>query len=132
MIAKLLAVITGEDNQRVVILPGLFEIPDDAPKVVVNFADQAIIRRAHGLHLGDRHGTAKPLPMRKKLRLFDRPQIMRQQGMLLRLNLRRRGAAGWGSLRRIVQRIVGCWSNERRVRSDSSQDSETTAALRPP
>src|SRR5262245_38403143 len=55
MIAELLAMVTREDDQRVIVLPGRLEMPDDPAKVVVDLTDQTIVGRAHDAYLVLRH-----------------------------------------------------------------------------
>src|SRR4029453_11062594 len=57
MVPELFTVITGEDNQGVLILSRFFQIPDDPPEVVIDLTDHAIVGRAHAAHFCFRHGT---------------------------------------------------------------------------
>src|SRR5262249_9688429 len=71
MVPELFTVITGKDNQSVVILSRFFQIPDDSPEVVIDLTDHAIVGRAHAAHLRLRHGAREPLAIPEELRLFD-------------------------------------------------------------
>src|SRR5439155_19080541 len=87
MVAELLAMITGEDDQRLVILPGRLEMPNDPAEVVVDLANQTIVGRAHDAHLRLGHSAPKSLSVTEELRLFNGLQVVRQERMLLALDL---------------------------------------------
>src|SRR5262249_26122855 len=87
MVAELLAMITGEDDQCVVILPGRLEMPNDPAKVVIDLTHQAVVGRAHDTHLHLRHGTPQPLSGTEDLRLFNGLHVVRQEWMLLSFDL---------------------------------------------
>ena len=70
MIPQLLTMITGKDDQGVVILPRFLEIADDAPEMIIDLTDHAIIGCAHAAHLLLGHGTPKAPAIPEELRLF--------------------------------------------------------------
>src|SRR5215510_10511938 len=51
MFTELFTVVTGEDNQGIVILSRFFEISNDPPEMVIDLTDHAIVGRAHATHL---------------------------------------------------------------------------------
>src|SRR5262245_9286023 len=70
MVTELFAVVTGENNQGVVILSRFFEISNDPPEMSIDLTDHAIVGHAHAAHLRLRHGTPEPLAIPEELRLF--------------------------------------------------------------
>src|SRR5215813_2709612 len=70
MVPELFTMITGEDNQGVVILSGFFQIPDDPPEVVIDLTNHAIVGRAHAAYFRLGHGAPEPLAILEELRLF--------------------------------------------------------------
>ena len=82
MIARLLAVIAGEDDQRVVPLAGLLQVVEDAAELVVDLAHQAAIGGAHLRHLLLAHRRAQPLAVLEEARLVDVVHIVGEQRVL--------------------------------------------------
>src|SRR5262249_16105344 len=115
MIAELLTMVTREDDQRVIVLPGRLEMPDDSAKVVVVRTDQTIVGRSHEAHLFLRHGARQPLSVTEDLRLFHGLHVVRQERMLLALDVWGCGPHWGGHLGRIVVGVIGRHSNKRRM-----------------
>ena len=107
MIAQLLAVIAGEDDQGVVPLPGLLQVVEDAAELVVDLAHQAAIGGAHLGHLLLAHRRAQRLAVLEETRLVDVVDIVAEQRVLPRLLLGARRAHHPGHVLGPIHRVIG-------------------------
>ncbi len=117
MVAQLLAVIAGEDDQRVVPLPALLQVVEDAAELVVDLAHQAAVGGAHLRHLLFGHLRAQCLAVLEEARLVDGVDVVAEQRMLLGL-LRRAGRAhDLGHVLGPVHIVIGRRRDEGRMRT---------------
>ena len=117
MVAELLAVIAGEDDQCAVPLPALLQVVEHAAELVVDLAHQAAIGGAHLRHLGFAHRRAQPLAVLEEARLVDVVDVVGEQRMLLGLGGRARRTHHLGHVLRPIHRMVRRRRDERRMRA---------------
>ncbi len=109
MIAHLLSVIGGEDDQRIVPASGLFQKVEETAQRRINLAHQTVVdglEPAHFLVV-----AARPI-------LAPR-ELIGEPGMLGRLVLRRAQARKAGHGHRVVHGIVWFRGDERRMRTQN-------------
>ena len=131
VIAQLLAVIAGEDDQRVFPLPGLLEVVEDAAELLVDLAHQAIVGRAHLAHLGLAHRAAQALAVLEEARLLDVLDVVAQQRMLPRFFSRARRAYRRRHVGGIVHRVIRRGRDEGRMRPVIAEMQEPRLAAAP-
>ena len=117
MVAELLAVVAGQDDEGVVVLAGLAQERDHPAHVVVDLGDQAVVGRAHRPHLVLGHRRAEAMAVAEELRLLDRAHVVGEERVLATLRVGRGRAHGRGHVGRIVADVIRRRRDEGRVRA---------------
>ena len=117
VIAELLAVIGGEDDERAVVCPARLEMVDEATNLGVNLAHHAVVSRPQLARIGlaeqqiigrgGADGEAAALLV---------ANVVGEPGVLFGLVVRARRPHRRWHVGRIVERVVGLGRDERRMR----------------
>lgn len=116
MVAELLAMVAGEEDQRVLPLPRLLQEGEDLAEVIVDLRHQGAIGRAHLADLGVAQILGEALGVLEEAAAADMVDVEVEQWMLPRLFGRRGGADRRGHVGRVVHRIVRRRRDELRMR----------------
>ena len=117
VVAKLLAVVGGEDDQRVLHLVGFLQMVEHAADLVVDLGNHAAIGGAHLGHRRFVHAGNHALGAGEEARLAGVVQVVAEQRMLRRLGLGRGRAHRAGHVLGLVHVVIGRADHEGRVRA---------------
>jgi hypothetical protein len=78
MIPELLAVVAGQNDERVLPLSALVEPSEDPAEIVVHLGHQPVIRGAHALHFRHAHFGGEPKPVLEEAILGDVLDVVAQ------------------------------------------------------
>lgn len=105
MVAELLAVIAGENDQRVV-LATVFEVLEHPSKLVVDFGHEPVVGGAHLAHLALGHLAAQATAVLEEAAGLDAVDIELEQRMLRAFGLGRFRTHGWRTLCGVIAVVI--------------------------